>query len=164
MYKAKKVLLDREGAAKEFEDMFLESIPPEFLKEEVDRKIQNKITYDMEKLGQKHHRKLIHLSEQQGKPLYEMNSKAYKLVDLAVTPPDFVLNAITKGPRHPIRDKFDKMGFLAEMDTLVEHVESFTGQSGNITNEINIKACQYAKKMEGMTEDIEVNRMRKWLK
>ena len=65
----------------------------------------------MEKLGQKHHRKLIHLSEQQGKPLYEMNSKAYKLVDLAVTPPDFVLNAITKGPRHPIRDKFDKLGF-----------------------------------------------------
>ena len=65
--RGQKVMLDREGAAKEFKDMFLESIPPEFLKEEVDRKIQNKITYDMEKLGQKHHRKLIHLSEQQGK-------------------------------------------------------------------------------------------------
>lgn len=45
------------------------------------------------------------------------------------------------------------------MNTLVEHVECFTGQSENITNEINIKACQYVKKMEGMTEDIELKRM-----
>ena len=50
------------------------------------------------------------------------------------------------------------------MDTLLEHVESFTGQPGNIVNEINIKACQYVKKMECVTEDIELNRTRKWLK
>ena len=56
------------------------------------------------------------------------------------------------------------MGILAEMDTLVEHVESFTGQSGNIINQINIKACQYSKKMESMTEDFKLKRMRKWLK
>ena len=50
------------------------------------------------------------------------------------------------------------------MDTLVEHVESFTGQSGDMINQINIKACQYVKKMEGSPEDVELNRMRKWLK
>ena len=49
------------------------------------------------------------------------------------------------------------------MDTLVEHVESFTGQSGSIINQINIKACQYVKIMECNVEDIELIRMRKWL-
>lgn len=92
--------------------MFWESIPHEFVKEEVERRIQNKITNEMEKLGLKHQRKLAHLSEQQGKPLFEMNRKAYTLVDLKDTPPDFVLNTISKGPRHPIREKFVKLVFL----------------------------------------------------
>ena len=103
--KAKKVLLEKERTAKEFRNMFWELIPHEIVKEEVDRKMYNKITTEIEKLGLKHNRKLMHLSEQQGKPLFETNKKAYTLCDLKETPPDFVLNTISKGPRHPVRKK-----------------------------------------------------------
>ena len=130
----------------------------------MDIKIENKSASEVDKLCLTHQRKLIHLSEQQGKPLWESNKKAYTLVDLEDTPPDFVLNILSKGPRHPVRYKCDKLVFLAEMDMLIEHVESFTGPSQNIVNEINIRACQYVKKMEGVKEDIELSRMKKWLK
>ena len=93
-----------------------------------------------------------------------LNEKASTLIDVAEKPPDFVLNVLSKGRRHPIRDQFDKIGFLAEMDSLIEHVEGFTGPTENIVNEINIKACQYVKKMEKIKGDVEVTNMRKWLK
>ena len=110
--KAKKNMFEKEGAAKDYKVMFWESIPHDFAKEEVDRRIENKISSEIEKLGLKHQRKLAHLSEQQGKPLFEMNRKAYTLVDLKDTPPGFVLNTISKGPRHPIRETFDRLVFF----------------------------------------------------
>ena len=162
--KAKKLVLEKQELVKESADIFWKAIPPDITKEEVHIKIENMIASEVDKLGLTHQRKLIHLSEQQGKPLRETNKKAYNLVDLEDTPPDFVLNVLSKGPRHPVRVKFDKLDFLAEMDMLIEHVECFTGPSENIINEINIKACQYVKKMECIREDMELSRMRKWLK
>ena len=79
----------------------------------VGSKVKIKIDRDIDQLGLNHQRKLIHLSEEQGKLLWETNKKAYTLVDLVDTPPDFALNAISKGPRHPVRKKFDKPGFFS---------------------------------------------------
>ena len=49
--KAKKAMLQKEGEAKENKIMFWESIPQDFVKEEVDRRINSRIIYDIEKLG-----------------------------------------------------------------------------------------------------------------
>ena len=56
--KAKREMFKKEGAAKENKIMFWESIPQDFVKEEVDRRINSRIIYDIEKLGLKHHPKI----------------------------------------------------------------------------------------------------------
>ena len=112
-----------------------------------------------------HQKKLIHLSEQQEKPLWKINDNSYKIIDIdEKLVPEFVLNLISRGPRYPIRDKFDKMGFLAEMGKLIEHTESFSGPVEDIINQINIKACQYVKRNEMVREKDESNRVKEWLK
>ena len=92
-------MLEKEAVAKESKNVLLEAMPQNLFKEEVERKIKIKIDRDIDKLGLNHQRKLIHLSEQQGKPLWETNKKAYTLVCLVDTHQDFVLNAISKRPR-----------------------------------------------------------------
>ena len=56
------------------------------------------------------------------------------------------------------------MSFLAEMDKLIEHTESFSGHVEDIINQINIKACQYVKRNEMVRENDESNRVKEWLK
>ena len=46
--KAKKLVLEKERVANESKNMFLETIPQNLLKEEVDRKIKVKINYDID--------------------------------------------------------------------------------------------------------------------
>ena len=56
------------------------------------------------------------------------------------------------------------MGFLAELDKLIEHTETFNGPVEDIINQINIKACQHVKRNEMAREKDESNRVKEWLK
>ena len=161
---AKDDVVVKERRAQKTGDMLWKAIPPDIDKVDVEMRLKSKVSCEINKIEKIHEKKLNHLSEQQEKPLWKLKENTYKLIDVEEKPPEFVLNFISRGPRYPIRDKFDKMAFLAEMDRLIEHAEGFTGPVDDIINQINIKACQYVKSMEKVKEDEECNRVRKWLK
>ena len=146
--KAKDDVVEKERRAQKTGDMLWKAIPPDIDKGVVEMRLKSKVSSEIMKIEEVHQKKLTHLSEQQENPIWKLNEKSYTLIDVKEKPPDFVLNLISRGPRYPIRDKFDKMAFLAEMDRLIEHAEGFTGPGGDIINQINIKSCQYVKSME----------------
>ena len=93
-------------------DLFWKAIPPDIDKVEVEMRVNSKISSVINKVELIHQKKLTHLSEQQERPLWKLNERSYKIIDIDENlVPDFVLNLISRGPRYPIRDKFDKMAF-----------------------------------------------------
>ena len=53
-----------------------------------------------------HNQKLLRLSEEQERPLFNV-SNTVKMFQLDRTPPSFVLDTLAMGPRNPVSDRFD---------------------------------------------------------
>ena len=89
--------------------------------------------------------KLEKLSLRQDKPLRETNKIAVKTLD-GIELPVFVNEMLSYGPKHPVRDKFNEIHFLADVDKLVRSLRE-NGTSGEKLCEIESTAKWYAKNM-----------------
>ena len=67
--------------------------------------------------NKRHQHKLHELSAKQEKPLRHIQNTVKVMCD--VQPPQFVLDLLSFGPKHPVRDEFDEMNCLADMDSLI---------------------------------------------
>ena len=128
--------------------------------------IKSKIEVEKCRLVDKLDKKLTHLALIQNKSIGVTNEAAVRKVGLEIDIPVNVHNTLSRGPKCPVKSKFDKIEFLAEMDLLVEHVENIEAPTTNDDiNLINIKACQYNRKFETDNyEDLEMIEAKKWLK
>ena len=97
----------------------------------------------IEKTQNIHSKKLSQLSEEQNKPLFRVENTV-KLCDVEETPPKYVLETLSLGPKNSVLDKFDPKDILTELDCFLEFCNKKGIQNETIT-EINMKTLNYIK-------------------
>ena len=91
-----------------------------------------------------HNKKLCALSEDQERPLFNVQNTVV-MCDLNITPPNYVLETLSLGPKNAVLDKFEPKDVLAELDGLINHCTENNISDQTITN-INVKTLNYIKK------------------
>ena len=91
-----------------------------------------------------HNKKLEHLSEEQERPLFNVENTVFVCgADLSI--PKFVMETLSLGPKSAVLDKFDTKEILAEVDKLLAHCKD-NDISDDIITDINVKTLTYIKK------------------
>ena len=106
--------------------------------------------------------KLAKVSEKQDRPL--RNGSHNNVITLAgVELPKFVLDVLSLGPKHPVRDKFNEVHFLADVNRLDRELrENIT--HGEKLCEIELSAKWYAKNVRETPMDRGVKKAKDFLK
>ena len=107
----------------------------------------------------RHTKKISSLSNEQDKPLRGTQFTVRNLTDKS--PPTYVTELLSFGPKHPIKDKFRELHFLADMDKLL--VEIGDGDVDR-QNEINALTIRYNNKMRKQRPERAVAKTNAYLK
>ena len=104
---------------------------------------------------QTHQKKLIALSEEQQRPLFQVHDTV-KIFDADIKPPQYVLDTLALGPKNATMDKFDPKEVLTQMDSLLyrckrDRVSSDAMNSINVATFKYIKACEKQKTSRNCT-------------
>ena len=73
------------------------------------------ITDSVKKVQQAHSKKLMTLSSEQGKPLFSVHNTVTRC-DLDTTPPNYIMDTLSLGPKNAVLDKFNPRDILIELD------------------------------------------------
>ena len=90
-----------------------------------------------------HNKKLINLSNQQEKPLFNVQNTV-KVIDVRVSIPKFVMQTLSMGPRSPTMSKFCDKEVLSELDCFMKFCKD-NYVSDSLINDINVKTMHYIK-------------------
>ena len=69
-----------------------------------------------------HNKKLLDLSEEQGKPLFNVKNTVI-CYELDKEPPEYVLETLSLGPKNAVMDPVDLKQILMELDLFMEYCE-----------------------------------------
>ena len=114
------------------------------------------------KLISRHKKKLEKLSEKQDRPLKNLDESSVRILDEVILPL-WVLEVLTFGPKHPVRDKFNEIHFLADIDSFLSELK-LNRLPGEKLSEIEAAARRYAKNVKQTPSDKGVEKSRKYLK
>ena len=95
--------------------------------------------------------KLAKLSERQDKPLRSSNEKTVVVLD-NINLPGFVRDLLVFGPKHPKRDKFEELHFLADKDSLIRNLRE-NNVAGEKLIQIEAAAKWYSNNLRETTLD-----------
>ena len=110
----------------------------------------------------KHNSKLINLSKQQERPLFSVSNTVKVLVP-ELSPPKYVMETLSMGPKHPVMDRFDSKDVLVELDNLLKECERrFLPE--DFTTNINVKTLNYIKHCDKMKSNRNITMTKKYLK
>ena len=115
-----------------------------------------------EEQRRKHNKKLTNLSEDQERPLFNVQNTVVQC-GLDSSPPAYVLETLSLGPKNAVLDTFDQKEILAEVDHLLYHCDQ-NNVSDDIVTDINIKTLNYIKKCKKMKSSRNVMLTKKYLK
>ena len=143
----------RQGVSSAFSDKLLVS---------VSFYIRQSLKLNFELLRNKHRAKLKKLAVDQDKPLAERSDNVVVLAD--VKPPNYVLDVLSRGPKHPVLDKFNEMSFLADMDRLMCQVKHSPQNTSGTINNLNALSVSYIRKASTQRPDRSFLKTCKFLK
>ena len=109
-----------------------------------------------------HNKKLTRLSEDQERPLFNVKNTVI-LCDLEVTPPTYVMETLSLGPKNSVLDRFDPKEILVEVDRLLYHCKT-KNIADEIITEINVKTLTYIKQCKKMKISKNIQLTKKYLK
>ena len=109
-----------------------------------------------------HEKKIQLLSERQSKPL-RMVKVTVKILEDSISPPSWVTDLLSLGPKHPILDKFRELHFLADVDSLLRTLKE-NDASNDCLNDVNALAQWYVKKAKQQRPDRALSKMNHYLK
>ena len=109
-----------------------------------------------------HARKLANLSEEQERPLFNVKNTVV-VSDLDKSPPKYVLETLSLGPKNAVLDRFEPKDILVELDGLLNHCKRNNVPKDTITD-INIKTLNYIKKCKKMKASRNIQMTKKYLK
>ena len=95
-----------------------------------------------------HNRKLLKLSAEQEHPLFNVENTVV-LHWLDATPPSYVMETISLGPKNAVLDRFEQKDILAEMDGFLGHCK-LEKVNDEVITDINVKTLNYIKKVKKM--------------
>ena len=101
------------------------------------------------------------LSQRQDKPLAQRANNVKVMTDEEI--PQYVLDVLSLGPKHPQLDEFKEMSFLSDLDSLLADLKR-NNESNELLNDINSIGHWYVKKMRRQKIDRAANKARKFLK
>ena len=104
------------------------------------------------RVQQTHEEKLSALSEEQNKPLFTVKNTV-RLCNIEPTPPQYVLETLSLGPKNSVSNKFEQKDILMELDCFLEYCKDHYIPDETITD-INIKTLNYIKKCKKKTQRI----------
>ena len=110
----------------------------------------------------RHNQKLCALAEEQERPLFNV-SNTVRLLELKKTPPAYVIETLSLGPRSPVLNKFDSKEVLATLDEFLHHCKNNCVDDEVITD-INVKTLNYVKKCKQLRNSRNVMLTNKYLK
>ena len=112
-------------------------------------------------LKDRHRRKLGSLSSEQEKPLQNVNKTVRIVGDIKV--PDLVLDYLSLAPKHPVRDKFNDLHFLADVDRLLYNLKTNNMENDKL-NKVNALTVWYIKAMKKQKEDPNYRKVNSYLR
>ena len=112
--------------------------------------------------SERHNRKLTALSEEQERPLFNVQNTVV-ICGLETPPPTYVMETLSLGPKNAVLDRFDPKEVLAEVDGLLYHCKK-NKVSDEIITDINVKTLTYIKKCKKLKTSRNIQMTRKYLK
>ena len=109
-----------------------------------------------------HQKKLLALSEQQERPLFNVKNTV-TLHKLEEIPPAYVLDTLSLGPKNAVLEKFNPHDVLAEIDGLLSHCKE-NKVTEDIISDINIKTICYIKKCKKQKSSRNIQATKRYLK
>ena len=94
----------------------------------------------------RHKRNLEKLSERQDRPLKKLDGRSVRVLDEVILPL-WVREVLSFGPKHPVRDKFHEIHFLADNDSFLSQLK-LNRIPGEKLCEIEATAKRYAKNVK----------------
>ena len=110
----------------------------------------------------RHNQKLCELSREQEKTLFSV-SNTVKLLELDKTPPAYVLDTLSLGPRNPVLNKFEPKDILVELDSFLSDCKKKYVAEETLTD-INVKTLNYIKKCKQLKSSRNIMLTRRYLK
>ena len=86
------------------------------------RFVRRQIEASLKTTSENHRKKLDKLSERQDKTVGGRNEQSVMVLD-NIELPEWVYEVLSTGPKHPIRDKFNKTHFLADIDIFLSQLK-----------------------------------------
>ena len=111
-------------------------------------------------LTMRQQKKLENLAFEQEKPLNKVTNTIKILGDLKI--PDKIKEYLALSSKHPVRDKFDEMHFLADVDGLLRTMKTQGAENAKL-DEVNAMAHWYCKQMKKQKEDPMLGRIKRHL-
>ena len=106
--------------------------------------------------------KLSNLSDEQERPLFNVQNTVIQC-GIDTSPPSYVLQTLSLGPKNAVLDRFDPKMVLAEVDDLLHRWEN-DEISDEIITDINVKTLNYIKKCKKMKPSRNVTLTQNYLK
>lgn len=111
---------------------------------------------------QKLDNKLQRLSEEQERPLFNVRNTVI-CYGLTKTPPKYVMDTLSLGPRNSVMEDFNQNDVLAELDSLIRFCKQKEVADEMITD-INVKTLTYIKNCKKQKTPRNIQMTRKYLK
>ena len=109
-----------------------------------------------------HEKKLLALSEEQERPLFNVKNTAM-LHDLDEIPPKYVMDTLSLGPKNAVLEKFNPHDVLAELDGLLSFCK-YNEVTEDIISDINMKTISYIKKCKKQKSTRNIQATKRYLK
>ena len=105
--------------------------------------------------------KIATLADRQEKPLSKIGN-TIKIVD-ELEIPEVIKNYLALGPKHPVKDDFDELQFLADIDALLHDMKA-AGEPNEKVDEVNAQTLWYCKQMKKQRPDPMLKKVNTYLK
>ena len=119
----------------------------------------NILSCGLNKLISRHKTKLEKVIERQDRPLNNLDERLVRNLDEVILPLR-VREVLSFGPKHPVRDKFNEIHFLADFDKFLSELKLNRIPGGKLC-EIEAAAKRYAKNVKQTPSGKDVEKARK---
>ena len=122
----------------------------------IEKKIHNCATA----IRARHAKKLSALSKSQSKPLSRIKDTIKMLDNVKI--PDTIAAFLAFCPKYPVRDEFNELQFLADVDSLLHNLKQENAPHEKL-DEVNPLALWYCKRMKQQREDPMLKKMKNYM-
>ena len=101
------------------------------------------------------------MADRHEKPLSKIGNTKKIVDELEI--PEVIKNYLALGPKHPVKDDFDELQFLVDIDALLHDMKA-AGEPNEKLDEVNAQTLWYCKQMKKQRPDPMLKKVNTYLK